>query len=281
MSTSHVIGYCEISTVQDHPSPLRDPATVYPSVPAEAWSPYRTIALDAGGKYQSQWRGHIIRPAGGQKGQVVLVDTGMGPGPHAHTGRRGELLDSLAAMGVAPAAVNAVVITHTHGDHIGWNVTWDGATPRPTFPRATYYVARADWEHYSAVTPRNEAFERQVRPLEALGVLKLVRGQVEIAPGISTLPANGHTPGHQCVEVRSGGNTGVLTGDLFHNVAQVTEQAWCPTFDWNTDLSTASRRWVLWRALAEGWIVFSGHLPMGRSIGRVVHRDGKPSWDPV
>jgi glyoxylase-like metal-dependent hydrolase (beta-lactamase superfamily II) len=174
-----------------------------------------------------------------------------------------------------------VVITHTHGDHIGWNVTWDGATPRPTFPRATYYVARADWEHYSAVTPRNEAFERQVRPLEALGVLKLVRGQVEIAPGISTLPANGHTPGHQCVEVRSGGNTGVLTGDLFHNVAQVTEQAWCPTFDWNTDLSTASRRWVLWRALAEGWIVFSGHLPMGRSIGRVVHRDGKPSWDPV
>lgn len=281
MSTSFKIGKYQVGTVQDHVSPMRDPAAVYPKVPASAWDPYRSVALHSDGRYQSQWRGHVIRHAGGGRGPVVIVDTGMGPGPHAHTGKAGEFMDNLEAEGVQPGDVTAVVITHTHGDHIGWNVTWDGQEPRATFPGATYFIAQADWDHYSAADPKNDAFEKQVRPLKDLGRLKLVRGQVEVAPGISTLPTNGHTPGHQCVLVQSGGQAGVLTGDLFHNMAQITEQHWCPTFDWNTDLSTASRRWLLWRAQAEGWVVFSGHLPVGRSIGRVMEKNGKPSWEAV
>ena len=51
--------------------------------------------------------------------------------------------------------------------------------------------------------------------------------------------------------------------------------------DWRTDLSTASRRWLLWRAYAEEWTVFSGHLPIGRSIGRVVIKNDRPWWQPV
>ena len=205
----------------------------------------------------------------------------MGPGPHAHTGKNGELLDSLAKLGVEPGEIDVVVTTHCHGDHIGWNVTWDGETPRATFPNARYLVAANDWEFYSAAEPKNEAFERSVRPLEGLGALQLVRGEMEIAPGVHTLPTNGHTPGHQCVRVESGGETGVVTGDLFHNVAQVTEQEWCPVFDWRTDLSTASRRWLLWRAQAEGWLIFSGHLATNESIGRIVDRNGKPAWEAV
>lgn len=281
MSTKFKIGKYLISTVQDHISPFRDPAVVYPNVPAADWDPYRSFALFPDGKAQSQWRGHVIKLAGGGKGPVVLVDTGMGPGPHAHTGRNGEFLDNLKGEGVQPGDVSAVVITHTHGDHIGWNVTWEGGKPKATFPHAIYHIAQADWDFYSAQSPKNDAFEKQVRPLKELGRLRLVRGQIEVAPGISTLPTNGHTPGHQCVLVQADGQTGVLTGDLFHNVAQVTEQHWCPTFDWNTDLSTASRRWLLWRAHAEGWVVFSGHLGSGKSIGRVVERNGRPAWEAV
>jgi glyoxylase-like metal-dependent hydrolase (beta-lactamase superfamily II) len=280
MTTARKIGRYMVSTVQDHQSPDRDPSAVYPSVPKEAWDPYRSFALDPDGKYRSQWRGHLIRLGTGS-GPVVLVDTGMGPGPHSHTGRNGELLASMAAAGVRPDQVTDVVITHTHGDHIGWNVTWEDGKPGATFPKATYHIAAADWEHYSKASPANDAFEKQVRPLKDLGRLDLVKGDAEVAPGIRTLPTNGHTPGHQCVLVQSDGDTGVLTGDLFHNMAQVTEQHWCPTFDWNTELSTASRRWLLWRARAEGWVVFSGHLPNGRSIGRVVERGGKSAWQPV
>ena len=109
----------------------------------------------------------------------------------------------------------------------------------------------------------------------------MVDGAETIAPGISTLPMNGHTPGHQNVLIKSKNSTGVIIGDLFHNVAQVTEQTWCPVFDWNTEMSTECRRDLLSRAMNEKWVVFAGHLPNGSSIGRVVEQNGLHHWQPV
>ncbi len=280
MSTEQKIGEYLISIVDDHPGASRDIEVVYPDVRANEWDSYRSIALSSSGKFQSQWRGHLISRSDGS-GPKILVDTGMGPGPHEHTGRHGELLENLSELNVTADDIDVVVTTHCHGDHIGWNVTWDGQTPTATFPNATYYVAANDWRYYSNPENGNEAFDRSVAPLEDLGVLQLAVGEVEIAPGVTTLPTNGHTPGHQCVKIESGGEIGVITGDLFHNVAQVSEQHWCPSFDWRTDLSTASRRWLMWRAQSEGWTVFSGHLPTGSSIGRIVQGEGKPGWEPV
>ena len=124
-------------------------------------------------------------------------------------------------------------------------------------------------------------FDSSVKPIKDLGALKLVDGVETIAPGISTLPMNGHTPGHQNVLIESEGSTGVIIGDLFHNVAQVTEQTWCPVFDWNTDMSTECRQNLLGRAMNEQWIVFAGHLPTGSSIGRVIDNNGTSTWQPV
>lgn len=280
MSTELEIGEYTVSTIDDHIGTPRDPGAVYPDVAESEWEPYRSIALNSEGEFQAQWRSHLVRRTDGT-GPKILVDTGMGPGPYEHTGRKGELLENLAAHGVSREEIDAVVITHCHGDHISWNITWDGDRPALTFPSASYYIAANDWGHYSKPDNPNEAFDRNVRPLEELDALQLVTGELEIAPGVTTLPTNGHTPGHQCVRVESLGQVGVITGDLFHNVAQVSEQHWCPTFDWRTDLSTASRKWLMWRAQVEGWIVFSGHLPKGSSIGRIVQREGKPEWQAV
>jgi glyoxylase-like metal-dependent hydrolase (beta-lactamase superfamily II) len=276
MSTSLSIGEFNITTVQDHQGMDRNPSEVYSEVPASAWDPYRSFALDADGFYRSQWRGHLIQSA--NDGPTILVDTGMGPGPHEHTGKPGELIDSLNALGVSPEEIDVVVITHTHGDHIGWNVTYEDDVPRATFPNARYVVARLDWDHYSKSENANEAFDQQVRPLEALGLLDLADGIQQLRPGITTLPTNGHTPGHQCVLVESDGDTGVITGDLFHNVAQISEPDWCPVFDWNTTHSTRSRRNLLNRAERENWTVFSGHLGTDKSIGKVVRAGEKASW---
>ena len=280
MTTSLVVGDYEITAVLDCPAPQRDPAVVFEDVPAEAWDPYRSIALDSEGMWVPDWRSHIIRRTDGS-GPTTLVDAGMGEVVHEHTGKVGQLLNNLSAIGVQPEDIDVVVTTHCHGDHIGWNVSWDGDTPRLTFPNATHWIAARDWDHYIKPENENPAFDKSVKPLEALGGLKLVESVEQIAPGISTLPMNGHTPGHQCILVESGGTTAVLTGDLFHSVAQVTEQTWCPVFDWDTKMSTFSRKALFQRAITEEWIVFSGHLPTGTSIGRVVSESGKATWRPI
>ena len=278
MALRAAIGKFDIATIYDNMSEPRDPVVVFPDVPASAWEPYRSIALDENGDWHPPWRGHLIRPVSGEA-PLILVDAGMGP--QEDTDSPGELLKSLAAEGVAPEQIDSVVTTHCHGDHIGWNVMWDGDTPRATFPNATYHIARNDGEHYTKPENADEAFDRSVLPLESVAKLELVSGEHELAPGIRTLPTNGHTPGHQCVLVESGGETGVITGDLFHSVAQVTEQTWCPTFDWNTEMSTASRKALLARAHREGWVVFSGHLFIDRSIGKIVERDEQYAWSPI
>lgn len=280
MTTEYEIGDYLISLVDDHIGTPRDKAVVYPEVPDSEWEPYRKIGLNDKGEFQAQWRGHLVRRKDGV-GPKILVDTGMGPGPHEHTGKNGELLENLERLNVRPDEIDSVVTTHCHGDHIGWNVTWSGDEAEATFPNATYHIAANDWNFYSQSENSNEGFDRYVAPLESLGNLKLITGEFTLAPGVTTLPTNGHTPGHQCVKVESQGQVAVITGDLFHNVAQVSEQHWCPTFDWRTDLSTASRRWLMWRAQSENWIVFSGHLPTGRSIGRIVQSGDKPEWEPV
>lgn len=280
MATESIVGNFKISVIPDNVSPLRRTSDVFPDVAYSHWNQYRNFALTQEGLLQSQWRGHLVRPISGT-GPLVLVDTGAGPGPHDHTKRNGKLLDNLLAQGVAPDDIDHVVITHTHFDHIGWNVAWDDCKPRPTFPNATYHVAQADWEYDASLENQNLPFRQSIEPLLSIADMNLVTGKIDIATGITIVPTNGHTPGHQCVVVKSEGKTGVLTGDLFHNVAQISEQAWCPVFDWNTEMSTNSRKFILRKAEREKWIVFSGHLANERSIGRVTRCGDIPKWEPI
>lgn len=280
MSTPILIGDYQVIPVTDAPGAPRDPETVFTTVPAEAWDPYRSFALSPEGKWVTVYRSHVIRATNGE-GPVILVDTSMGPEVLEHTGEPGQLLNNLAEIGIQPGDIDVVVTTHCHGDHVGWNVVYDGDTPSLAFPNATYWTASRDWNHHIDPANPNPAFDKSVKPLEQLGALKLVTGVETIAPGVSTLPMNGHTPGHQCVLIESGGQTGVIIGDLFHNVAQVTEQTWCPTFDWDTKMSTQSRRSLLTIASTQEWIVFAGHLPDGINVGRVVSEGGKSTWQAI
>jgi glyoxylase-like metal-dependent hydrolase (beta-lactamase superfamily II) len=279
MTTSLTIGDYEVTAVLDSVAVPRDPALVWPNVTPEDWAPYRDIGLSPEGMWVPDWRSHLIRRTDGE-GPVILVDAGMGDVLHEHTGERGQLLNNLAALGVQPGDVDIVVTTHCHGDHVMWNVTYadGGDTPSLTFPNARHWIAQRDWEFYSKPENDNPAFDRCVKPLEALGALMLIGGVEQLAPGVSTLPMNGHTPGHQCVLVESGGQTGVITGDLFHNIAQVTEQTWTPIFDGNPAMAIQSRRGLLTIASLQEWVIFTGHFPTGSSIGNVVPEGGKSVW---
>src|SRR5258708_39793950 len=160
-------------------------------------------------------------------GRSVLVDApvyefslGGGsmelPGPHPPP-----LEAQLAAAGADPGAVTDVVITHAHFDHInGLTKRIDGRYV-PTFPTARHYLGAGDW------VPAEFAYMQKftLGVIEQHGLLTLVHGPLELAPGLDIVRAPGETPGHQLLHVRTtspnaGDRDAYITGDLYHHVLE-------------------------------------------------------------
>jgi len=276
MATRAVVGNVEIQVFVDATPPPREPALLFPDVPPGKWAPYKEH-LDADGKLHTDMCFWLLRSGG----RTILVDTGLGPGPHERLGgRRGKLMECLTGVGVRPEEVSTVAFTHLHGDHVGWNVTVEGNVKRLTFPRARYLVPQGDWDHYTRpeIMAQNPPIGDSVVPLKELGALELVKGEVAVTPEITLVPTPGHTPGHQAVLITSAGEKAMLVGDLFHTTVQVTEADWCPTFDWDKPLSAKTRRDWLNKLARERMLVGAGHLPIGSNIGHIVRLKGRRYW---
>lgn len=151
-----------------------------------------------GGVYQSEVNVFLIRSSE----QVILVDTGFG----------GALFESMKTLGVRPDQVDAVLLTHLHGDHIG-GLQRDG---KPLFPKADVYLAQQEqdyWAHNQAAAAALGPYGSRVRAFRP-GELGAAAG--ELLPGIIPIAAFGHTPGHTLYLVDSGGSTLLIWGDLMH-----------------------------------------------------------------
>jgi glyoxylase-like metal-dependent hydrolase (beta-lactamase superfamily II) len=200
---------------------------------------------------------------------TVLVDTGLGPQPRTFMADAvTHLPEELATIGVQPEHVDLVLHTHLHVDHVGW----DGA-----FPRARYVIARDDWSFFMAedsVEARPHLRDK-VKPLGEAGVVDLVDGESEVAPGIRVLPTPGHTPGHLSVWIESQGNTLVVLGDVVVHEAQVADPDLVYLSDHDASLAARTRGAVLGR-LADGETdVIVGHF---HGVGRFQHLREGFSW---
>ncbi|MFJ7277330.1 MBL fold metallo-hydrolase [Kitasatospora sp. NPDC098663] len=188
-------------------------------------------------------------------GLRVLVDTGIGNGkeranPAWHQ-LRTDYLERLTAAGFPPDSVDLVILTHLHADHVGWNTREVNGEWVPTFPRARYLTSRAErefWAGYDLEEARRQMFLDSVIPVERAGLLDLVdvpAEGVEITPGLSLIPTPGHTPGHVAVELTSGGETALITGDCIHHPVQLAHPAIGACVDIDPRQSEASRRKLL------------------------------------
>lgn len=249
----------------------------FPSVPAEAWEPYRDL-LTADGRILLNFGCYLVW----SDGRVVLVDTGWGPelSPPGMDPRRGALLDELATLGVTPQDVDLVVFTHLHPDHVGWNLVREGEVVRPRFISARYLVPESDWVHYNRLTEIHPNIRLQALPLAELGVVDLIGGDHAVSPSLTTIATPGHTPGHQSLVVRSGGDSLFILGDLAHTPVVAHETEWPNKFDWDPELAKATRRRVLDGLERDGQLVAAGHFPHP-GIGRFGRVDGRRVWRPL
>ncbi|WP_406210045.1 MBL fold metallo-hydrolase [Kitasatospora sp. NBC_01560] len=213
-------------------------------------------------------------------GLNVLVDTGIGNGKTRANPAWHDLdtdyLDRLAAAGYPPAAVDLVILTHLHTDHVGWNTRTDGnGAWIPTFPGARHLVSRTErefWAGQDMDEPRRQMFRDSVHPVEEAGLLDLVdlpAEGTEIAPGLRLLPTPGHTPGHLAVQLSSNGETALVTGDCIHHPVQFAHPAIGSCVDIDPDRSRATRHDLLRSLAGSGGLVLGTHFPPP-TAGRVI-----------
>jgi glyoxylase-like metal-dependent hydrolase (beta-lactamase superfamily II) len=211
-------------------------------------------------------------------GIKLVVDTCIGNDKPRQLTRRQALqtdfLKQMEAAGFARERVDAVVCTHLHVDHVGWNTMLENGRWVPTFPRARYLIGRAEYEHAMRESGDEAAaiMSDSVAPIFEAGLAQTVEMDHRLSPEVRLVPTPGHTPGHVSVAIESKGETAVITGDMLHHPCQVTRPDWICEFDHDKDAG-ASRRHAMIAQWADQPILVIGTHFAAPTAGHI-RKDG-------
>ncbi|MCF8483039.1 MAG: MBL fold metallo-hydrolase [Rhodospirillum sp.] len=208
-------------------------------------------------------------------GGRILFDCGLGSSP-LFGGRGGRLVGNMAAAGIDPGTIAAVVLSHGHPDHLGGLVDDSGAK---RFPAADVFINRLDFEYWMSedrTGPVLGAFRdlaiAQLEPYR--GRLRFIADGQEILPGVQAVFSPGHTIGHTHFLVSSGGRLLALTADLSRHHLLGVETRWEFSGDFDPRESVETRERHFARFAAERIPILSYHYPWP-GLGHIVrHRDG-------
>jgi glyoxylase-like metal-dependent hydrolase (beta-lactamase superfamily II) len=216
----------------------------------------------------------------------ALVETGIGErvDDKTRTMRAYEglaIVPALEAAGFEPGSVDVVALSHLHFDHAGGLLRSDGSRG---FPRARIVAQRAEWE--IAFSANSRIVASYVQPELSLvrewGSEAAADGEVELLPGVSVVPAGGHTAGSQAIVVRgSGPNRRSLAffGDLFMRPWNANPR-WVSAFD-DFPLDSVDVKGSLFaRAADEGWLVALSHEPF-QPVGRLSRDRDRFAFAPI
>ena len=237
--------------------------------------PYNPIVLNTGGK-------------------LALVDTGTSEAGYiASKGATGQLMTNLAAAGIEAGAIDTVIISHYHGDHINGLLKADKSL---AFPNAEILVPANEHQFYMddgnmsrATKGRVEDVFKNVRRVISGEVLKRLRTyewDKDVIPGVLAVGTPGHTPGHTSHVVSSGSSKVYVQADVTHAPFLFARNpGWHAYYDQDPVLAETTRRKVYDMLVAEKMMVQGFHYPFP-SVAHVEksasgYREIPVAWNPV
>ena len=227
-------------------------------------------------------------------GKLVVLDTGNGPGAFASSkGAVGQFAANMAAAGFDAKAVDMVVISHFHGDHVNGLLAADGT---PAFPNAEVLVPSVEWKFWmddgemsKASNDRMKGLFANNRKIFEAALKKKVTPYEwgkEVAPGLLAVETAGHTPGHTSYVLSSGAGKVFVQSDVT-NVPYLfaANPNWHAFFDQDADMAEKARRKTYDMVVADKLQVQGFHFPFP-GLGNV-EKDGSgyrvipAAWNPV
>jgi glyoxylase-like metal-dependent hydrolase (beta-lactamase superfamily II) len=228
----------------------------------------------------------------GQK--LVVIDTGLGEAAlNASKGRIGQFLTNLAAAGIDPNAVDTVIISHYHGDHVNGLLKADNSLAFPNaeilVPAAEHKFWMDDGEMSRAPKGRIEELFRNNRRIFAGEVMKRLRtydAGREVVPGITAVATHGHSMGHNSHVLASGSSQVYVQADVTHvPFLFARNPGWHAFYDQDPVMAEATRRKVYDMLVAEKMLVQGFHYPFP-SLAHVEksgsgYREAPVAWNPT
>lgn len=208
----------------------------------------------------------------------IVADVGFGVGAQPEMGN---MIPSLATIGVKPEDIDLVYITHFHGDHIAGLVDENG---NPVYANARYMTTEAEWDEWMGDRWKDaddEGSQKNFNMMQALHDKFILAGEGdEVADGVTIVSIPGHTLGQSALLIESDGQRMIHLADVLHSESQFKYTDWHFRYDSDPELAVKTRKSILKRCADEDLLTLFYHLEFP-SLGHIKVDGDAFTWHPI